>query len=360
MQPFDPNKPFDHLPDLPPPVDLETRAILKACIDARTTLAELKANGRLIPNQAVLINTLPILEARDSSEIENIVTTTDRLFQLAASTRSDSDPATKEALRYRTALQVGFEKLKRRPVCVRVAEEICSTILDRPVDVRRVPGTALVNQSTGEVIYTPPAGEALLRDKLSNWERFLHARDELDPLVRMAIGHYQFEAIHPFTDGNGRTGRILNLLLLVEQDLLDLPILYLSRHIIANKADYYAKLIAVTREQAWEPWILFMLEAVATTARWTTDKIVAIDQLMADTVDRVRTRLPKIYSRELVEVIFTQPYCRIANLVELDIAKRETASNYLKRLRAEGLLEERKVGREKLFINTALVDLLAD
>jgi Fic family protein len=257
-----PEEPYDSLPGLPPPLDLETTVVLKQCVTARSALAELKQAVALIPNPGMLINTLPVLEARDSSEIENIVTTADRLFQHLHA-KGAADPATREALRYRHALLEGFGALGQRPVGVRTAEAVCSRIRGVTTQVRRLPGTALANTATGQVIYTPPQGEERLRDLLSNWERFLHANDEIDPLVRMAAAHYQFEAIHPFTDGNGRTGRILNSLLLVEQNLLSLPVLYLSRYIIRTKETYYRLLLAVTRDNAWEPWVLYMLRGVS-------------------------------------------------------------------------------------------------
>ncbi len=357
--PFDPAKPYDSLPPLPPRADIESRVILKTCIDVRTALAELKQAGNLLPNPTILINTIPLLEARSSSEIENIVTTTDRLFRYAQDDREGlADPATKEALRYRTALWRGFQSLRKRPLTTATAVEICRTIKGVNLDIRRVPGTALANDSTGKVIYTPPQGEALLRKLLANWERFLHETDAIDPLIRMAVAHYQFEAIHPFTDGNGRTGRILNLLFLVEQGLLDSPVLYLSRAIIRHKSDYYRLLRMVTAEGRWEEWVLYMLKAVEETAGWTTAKIHAIRQLMQDTADRVRQKAPAVYSRELIELIFVQPYCRIGNLVDADIAKRQTASVYLKELCNAGVLKEVKAGREKLFINPRLMALL--
>ena len=356
--PFEPTKPYNTLPSLPPRAELESRAVLKACIEARAALAELKQAGALIPNQAVLINSIPLLEAQASSEIENIVTTTDRLFQFADDREVLADPATKEALRYRTALREGFESLAKHPLSTRTAVEICCTIKGVDMDVRRTPGTALVNERSGELIYTPPEGEALIRDKLANWEQFLHEAEDIDPLVRMAIGHYQFEAIHPFTDGNGRTGRVLNLLYLIDKGLLDIPVLYLSKAIIEAKQDYYRLLLDVSREGAWEPWLLFMLEAVRSTAHWTTSRIKAIRTLIDDTVHRMRRDAPGIYSRELTELIFVQPYCRIANLVDAGIAQRQTASVYLKQLVDIGLLKEMKAGREKLFINPQLLQTL--
>jgi Fic family protein len=356
MTMWNPSQPFNNLPHLPPGVEIESRAVLRRCIGARAALAELKQAAELIPNQSMLINTLPVLEAQASSEIENIVTTTDRLFQHLG-TEERADPATKEALRYRHALMESFSHLTR-PIGTRSAEIVCSRIRGVEMQVRRVPGTRLANDATSEVIYTPPEGEDILRELLANWERFLHERLELDPLVRMAVGHYQFEAIHPFTDGNGRTGRVLNSLYLVQTELLTLPVLYLSRHIIKNKEEYYRLLLAVTRDRAWEPWVLYMLEAVEETAGWTTAKIKAIRELAEHTRTYVRGSLPKIYSQELIDVIFAQPYCRISNLDEAGIAKRQTASSYLKALVACGVLEERKVGRDKLFIHPKLMTLL--
>jgi Fic family protein len=357
---FDPNHPFNALPSLPPTGELETVPVLKACIAGRAALAELKAVGALIPDQAVLINSIPLLEAQASSEIENIVTTSDRLFRFAGrGQEAGADPATKEALRYRTALAEGFHRLPARPLTTGSAVEICRTIKGVDIDIRSTPGTALINDVTGAVIYTPPEGSARLRDFLANWERYLHSdAADTDPLVRLAVQHYQFEAIHPFSDGNGRTGRVLNLLYLVEQGLLDIPVLYLSRAIIQRKSDYYRLLLAVTSEGDWEPWLLFMIEAVRETAQWTTAKVRAIRDLLDDTVDRIRREAPRIYSRELAELIFVQPYCRISNLVEAGLAQRQSASVYLKTLAGLGVLEELKVGRERLFINPPLLRLL--
>lgn len=352
-----PDVPFDAIPLLPPEVDLESKGILKQCIEARAAVAELKQAAELIPNQGVLINTLPLLEARASSEIENIVTTADQLFRFRESDEK-ADAPTKEALRYSQALLEGFRTLSDHPLNTRTAEEVCSKIKGTTMSVRRVPGTTLANDRTGEVIYTPPAGEDHLRDLLSNWERFLHERVELDPLIRLAAAHYQFEAIHPFTDGNGRTGRVLNSLYLIQENLLTLPILYLSRHIIAHKTDYYRLLLGVTRDSAWEDWVIFILKGIGETARWTTSKIAAIRELQERCVSHVRQHIPKMYSRELVDAVFEFPYCRIGNLTERGIAKRQTASVYLKELVRIGVLEEKQAGKERLFINVRLMHLL--
>ncbi len=356
---IDVNTPYNSLPNLPPKHDLETKKILKQCIGARAALAELHKAAEMLPNQDVLINTLPILEAQASSAIENIVTTADKLFQYANKISPlQIDSATKEALRYRTALREGFEKIKNRPSNTVLAEQICSTLRDINMTIRKVPGTTLFNQMSGEIIYTPPVGETLLREKLHNWEQFMHNEDNIDPLIKLAAGHYQFEAIHPFTDGNGRTGRILNILYLIEQKLLTIPILYLSRYIIQNKNDYYKNLLNVTLNEDWEPWIIFMLSAVENTSKWTCQKINGIINLMEETRKYVKNSLPKIYSRELVDLLFMLPYCRINNIVELGLAKRQTASDYLQKFVNINVLEEQEIGREKIFVNPRFMSIL--
>lgn len=361
---WNPEKPYNKLPPLPPSVEIETTSVLKQCINSRAALAELKQAAELIPNQAVLINTLPMLEAKDSSGIENIVTTSDKLFRYGQTARSGLredkalDAATKEALRYRAALLGGYRSIAKRPLTTNTAEQICSQIKAVDMKVRKVPGTTLANDRTGKIIYTPPEGEALLRGILSNWEKYLDEESDCDPLVRMAVAHYQFEAVHPFTDGNGRTGRILNNLFLIQEGLLTLPILYLSRYIINNKDDYYRLLLNVTKEEDWESWIIYLLKAVEETSDWTTAKIAAIRKLNEITIAHIRAALPKIYTRELVEVIFEQPYCRISDLVTRGIAKRQTASEYLKKLESIGVLREEQVGREKLFVHPKLMGLL--
>jgi cell filamentation protein, protein adenylyltransferase len=355
---FDPKAPFNGLPLLPPKGDLENKVVLKACVEARAALASLKQATALIPNPTVLINTIPLLEAQASSAIENVVTTTDALFRLAQLQENGADPQTKEALRYRTALRHGCVAINKIPLNTRIAEEICTIIKDVRMTVRRVPGTALAHEGSGAVIYTPPVGENLLRDKLANWERFVNLPSDLDPLVRMAIAHYQFEAIYPFTDGNGRTGRILNLLILVQYGLLDSPVLYLSRYIIRNKRAYYDLLLQVTKEEAWQEWLLYMLRATADTATWTIEKIRAIRELAERTADIVKKRLPKIYSKELIEAIFVQPYTRIENLTKAGIAKRQTASVYLNKLAQAKVLSSAQFGRNKLFVNPAFLRLL--
>lgn len=245
-----------------------------------------------------------------------------------------------------------------RPLCTNTAIDMCSTLKGSRIDVRKVPGTVIANPNKDEIIYTPPVGEKQIRDLLSNWEQFLHADDDIDPLIKMIISHYQFEAIHPFHDGNGRTGRILNILYLIEQELLTLPILYLSRYIVQHKADYYALLNGVTKNGDWQEWIIYVLTGVSEVANRTTAKIATIKALIEHTSEFIRQNLPKIYSFELVQVIFEQPYCRIANLVDKGIAKRQTASVYLKQLAEIGVLQEQQVGKEKLFVHPKLMQLM--
>ena len=357
MSNWRPESPYNNLPLLPPPHELETKSVLKQCILARAAVAQLKQAAELIPNQSVLINTLPLLEAKASSEIENIITTTDKLFE-HLNHEEHADPATKEALRYSRAVLEGYRSLSVTPLNTRSAEEICSHIKGVLMSVRKSPGTALQNDLTGSVVYTPPVGEQQLRNLLANWEHFMHQETDLDPLIRMAVGHYQLEAIHPFTDGNGRTGRVINGLFLIQESLLTLPILYLSRYIIHNKSDYYRLLLGVTRDAAWEPWVLYVLKGVEETANWTTAKIAATRSLFEHTTDYIRAKLPKVYSHELVKLIFDLPYCRIASVTDAGIAKRQTASIYLNQLVEIGVLNEVGVMKEKLFLHPKFMKLL--
>jgi Fic family protein len=356
---FDRDKPFNDLPLLPPDVDMESKAILKKAIAANRELAELKGAGDAIPNQEILVNAIVLQEARLSSEIENIVTTTDELYKATDEDPTKVDQPTKEVLRYREALWHGFENLKTRPLSTNLFIELVGIIKQTDLGIRKVPGTKIAD-SRGEIVFTPPEGEALLREKLTNLERFIHAEDGIDPLVKLAVFHYQFEAIHPFTDGNGRTGRIINILYLVEKELLKIPVLYLSYYIIRNKADYYAGLRRVTEHNAWEEWILYMLEAIAATARQTRDKIFRIRDVMNAAQELARTKAPKIYSKDLIELLFEQPYCKIRFLEQRGLAKRQTASVYLKTLEEIGLLQSQKVGREVYFMNMPLLAILKE
>ncbi len=356
-RPWHPHRPHNALPALPPAVDLETKPVLKRCVTARAALADLNRAADLIPNPRMLETSLPLLEAQASSEIENIVTSADTMFRHLRAQQT-ADPATREALRYRTALLEGFADLQAGPLGTETAERVCIRIKGTPMPVRSDPGTVIAGPMG--IVYTPPVGETRIRELLANWEDFLHGAEDIDPLVRMAAAHYQFEAIHPFTDGNGRTGRVLNTLFLVEQGLLSRPILYLSRHIIAQRTDYYRLLLDVTRAGAWEPWLLYILKGVEDTATWTTTKIEAVLRLRDETARFVRDRSPKTYRQALIDLLFEQPYCRIADLVDASIAERQTASRYLQTLVELGVLSDRRLGREKLFFHPKLLRLLTE
>lgn len=357
--PYIRNEPYNDLPLLPPPSAIETTRVLRRCITASRALAELKGAGNLIPNQSILINSIPLQEARLSSEIENIVTTQDALFRAVVEEPGKVDPQTREVLRYRTALRHGCAALQHRHVSLDLMIELCGILRGNPVSLRDQEPILIEDVAAGSVIYTPPRSKLLILSQLHNLEVFLQEPGGFDPLIKMAIAHYQFEAIHPFVDGNGRTGRILNLLILLKAGLLELPVLYLSRYIIQNKQEYYRRLRAVTEMQDWEGWLLFMLTAVEETARWTTGRILAIRALLEETTERCRRELPeRVYSKELVELIFVQPYVRIQTVVDAGLGKRETASEYLRELEKIGVLQGEKRGREVLFRHPALLEAL--
>lgn len=355
--PWSPEAPFNDLPPLPPDgLDLEPKPVLKATVEARTALATLAQAGQLLPNPNILIHAVPLLEAQASSEIENIVTTADELFKHVDA--GGGDHATKEALRYRSALFSGVEAVRSRPLTAGMAVRICSELQGRDMAVRAVPGTRIANPATGEIVYAPPEGADLIREKLSAWEHFVHAEDDLDPLVRMAVAHYQFEAIHPFHDGNGRTGRVINILMLIEAGLLSDPILYHSRAIIDRKNDYYRLLRAVTTEDAWIDWVLYMLDVVRESAASTTRKIGAIRACQDDIAARARAATPGGRDAQFQHVLFEQPYCRINTVAYRCDVSRQTASSWLHALVEAGLLSNVKVGRELLFVNHEFLDVL--
>jgi len=358
---FDRRKPYNDLPLLPPRRDVETKAVLRKAIAAGRALAELKGLGLTIPNQAMLVDTLILQEAKASSEIENIITTDDTLFRAFTAGTSQVDPATKEVLRYREALWDSFNAQKKRPVLsTNLFVSVVQTITGNRAGIRCTPDVAIKNIASGETIYTPPGGESVIREKLKNLEDFIHADDDLDPLIKLALIHYQFEAIHPFPDGNGRTGRIINILFLTLRGLLDLPVLYLSKSIIERKNDYYRLLRQVTEKAEWEPWILYMLDAVETTAVITRERILSIRDLMLETMEQARKKLPsRVYSKELIELIFRQPYTKGLFLVDAEIAQRKTAAEYLKALEKIGILKAHKTGRETLYLNVRLYELLS-
>jgi Fic family protein len=356
---YNPNKPYNELPLLPPSEEVETKRILKQAIASNKILAELKGRADEIPNQSMLVNAITLQEAKDSSEIENIVTTQDTLYKAFSSNVSKTDAQTKEVLRYRQALWDGFNELKNRPLSTNSFIKIAQTIKENGSGIRNSSGTVIT--SNNKTIYTPPEGENTIRDLLKNLEAFIHADDDLDCLIKLAIMHYQFEAIHPFFDGNGRTGRVLNMLYIVEKGLLDTPILYLSKYIIENKNDYYKNLRNVTENAMWESWILFMLKGIEETAHYTLNKINVINTLMHTTIGFAKENLPpRVYSKELIELLFEQPYCKVKYLVDKGIAKRQTAAEYLNELEKIGVLKSQKVGVENLYLNLKLFEVLKD
>lgn len=358
---FDPRKPYNDLPLLPPRADIETGNILKQAIKASRSLAELKGIGETIPNQSLLINSLSLQEAKSSSEIENIITTNDALFRAFTSPSLKDDPAIKEVLRYREALWEGYVALKKRPILsTNLFIRIVQTIKKNQAGIRNTPGTKIENSRTKEVVYTPPEGEKVIRDKLSDLEKFIHDEDTIDPLIKLAVIHYQFEAIHPFMDGNGRTGRIINILYLVMAGLLDMPVLYASRHIIENKNKYYSFLRGVTEKKEWEPWIIFILEGIETTAKMTRDRIADIRGQMEETEKHAKAKMPaRIASKEMIELLFQQPYTKIQFLVDRGIAKRQSAATYLKAFEKEGILKAHRIGKETLYLNKGLFKILS-
>jgi Fic family protein len=299
-------------------------------------------------------------EARDSSEIENIFTTRDKMYKAMALSATKIDPATKEVLRYRESLWWGYHEVTRhRMLTTDLIIKMQKSLIEKNTGIRKRPGTYIGNRATGEVTYTPPDGERRIRDLLKNLEVYLGAADSIDPLIKLGVIHYQFEAIHPFYDGNGRTGRIVNVLYLIHQGLLELPILYMSSYIIKNKSRYYTLLRKVTAEQAWEEWILFMLDAIEQTSNETIEKVNKIKILLDKTINKVRKEAPKIYSKELVELLFHQPYTRIGYLVEAGLAARKAAALYLRELEEIKVLKSLKVGKEVIFINVPLFNIFS-
>ncbi|WP_326911175.1 Fic family protein [Sedimentibacter sp. MB31-C6] len=349
------------LQDLPPNVELETKHVLKQVARSHRALAELKGFADMIPNKNILINAITINEAKDSSEIENIITTHDELFK-AMSGENYKSPAAKEVVNYRTAIWHGYKLVKENDfLSTNMIIEIQRLIESNQAGIRKLPGTVLKNEVTGEVVYTPPSGELEILSLLSNLEQYINNDyDNIDSLVKLAIIHYQFESIHPFYDGNGRTGRIVNVLYLVLKELLDSPILYLSKFIIRNKSAYYRLLQEVTVQGKWEDWVLFILQGIEETANETLMLVKEINGLLENTAEKIKNELPKIYSRELVELIFFEFYTKISYIEDgLDIS-RKTAAKYLSDLEKEGFLASQKIGRERIYLNRELFRIVKD
>lgn len=351
------------IPNLPFDMELETKVVLKKLAKAHTALAELKGAADTIPNDTILINTLSLQEAKDSSAIENIITTHDELFRADAMNMDFASIASKEVHSYAIALRNGFETVKKQGfISNNHILEIQSLIENNSAGFRKLPGTALKNDKTGEVIYTPPQHPAEIVDLMDNLEKFINDNSlcDWDPLVKMAVIHHQFESIHPFYDGNGRTGRIINILYLVKEGLLKIPILYLSRYINQNKADYYNLLQKVRTENAWYEWILFILEGLEQTALQTIKQIHSIKALMLKHKQKMRTELPKIYSQDILNNIFRHPYTKIEFVMEDLEVTRKTAAKHLDELAKIGLLSKQKIGRDNYYINTDLYNLLGN
>jgi len=358
MNSFDKSKPYNSLPLLPPKADLETKEILRKTIQASRALAQLNGAIRNLPNPSLFLDTLHLQEAKASSEIENIITTNDDLYQAAVADKKFDNSATKEVISYKEAIWLGFEQLKKKPfITTNLCIELVQCIKQNSASIRTTAGTTLSN-TKGEVIYTPPSGEQVIRDKMANLETFINENQSIDPLIKMAISHYQFEAIHPFSDGNGRTGRILLLLQLKLENLLDIPALFLSEYIIMHKDKYYKGLRAVTEKNDWSIFILYMLDMVEKTAVKGLKRLESIIQLMEATGQEIKEELPKVYSKDLVEVIFRLPYTKRQNLIDIELGTPKTVGNYLIALEEKGFLKSVRVGKEKLYLNQKLMDIL--
>ncbi len=351
------------IPRLPFAQDIETKAVLKKLALAHKALAELNGVSETIPNEVIILNTLSLQEAKDSSAIENIITTHDELFSSDNFAKHFTSSAAKEVYNYATALKDGFSVVRTQGLltCNQIID-IQTTLEETRSGFRKLPGTELKNEQTGETVYTPPQNHEDIVEYMSNLEKFMNDNElcDWDPLVKMAVIHHQFESIHPFYDGNGRTGRIINILFLVKENLLNLPILYLSRYINQNKGMYYKLLQETRTTQNWEPWLMFMLEAVEQTSIQTTAIVRGIKSLMMQHKKKIRAALPKIYSQDLINNLFNHPYTKIDFLVQDLQVTRKTAAKYLHTLCEAGFLSEIKIGKEIYFLNDELFHLLAN
>ena len=349
------------IPQLPLPLDLESKAIMKKTAAARSALAEMKGAALSIPNESILISTLSLQEAKDSSAIENIITTHDELYQGDYLKKEFKSIASKEVHNYAEALRWGFETVRQQGFLTnKHILEMRATLEENDAGFRKVPGTELKNEQTGEIVYTPPQTHDEVVALMSNLEQFINVNElcDWDPLVKMAIIHHQFESIHPFYDGNGRTGRIINILYLVKEGLLNLPILYLSRYINQNKADYYRLLQKVRTDNAWEEWVLYILDGVEQTSLQTIKVVEGIKKLMQSHKDRMRSELPKIYSQDLLNNLFRHPYTKIDFVMEETGVSRKTAAKYLDELDKLGIVSKQKIWKDNYYINTDLFNLL--
>ena len=358
MGKFDREIPYNDLPLLPPKADTETKQILRKTISAGRALAQLNGTLLNLPNPTLFLDTIYLQEAKASSEVENIITTNDELYKSLVADRKTEKLATKEVLSYKEALWLGLEELKIKPlITTNLCVKIVQCIKQNNASIRNTPGTKLSN-TEGEVIYTPPSGEQVIREKLANLEKFINEDETIDPLIKMAILHYQFEAIHPFSDGNGRTGRILLLLYLKLSGLLNTPAIYLSEYIIKNKIEYYRCLKDVTEKNEWEDYILYMLDMIEETANKGLKRLNKITLAMEETATEIKKKLPKVYSKDLIEILFRLPYTKRQHLIEENIGNLKTVGNYLIALEENGFLKSEKVGKEKLYLNQKLLEIL--
>ena len=358
MEKFDHKIPYNDLPLLPPKADTETKQILRKTISAGRALAQLNGTLLNLPNPTLFLDTIYLQEAKASSEVENIITTNDELYKSLVADRKTEKLATKEVLSYKEALWLGLEELKIKPlITTNLCVKIVQCIKQNNTSIRNTPGTKLSN-TEGEVIYTPPSGEQVIREKLANLEKFINEDETIDPLIKMAILHYQFEAIHPFSDGNGRTGRILLLLYLKLSGLLNTPAIYLSEYINKNKIEYYRCLKDVTEKNEWEDYILFMLDMIEETANKGLKRLNKITVAMEETATEIKKKLPKVYSKDLIEILFRLPYTKRQHLIEENIGNLKTVGNYLIALEENGFLKSEKVGKEKLYLNQKLLEIL--
>lgn len=349
------------IPLLPFNQDIESKVVLKKLALAHKALAELNSVAETIPNEVIILNTLSLQEAKDSSAIENIITTHDELFSSDSIANQFASTSAKEVHNYATALKEGFFTVQQKGLitCNQIIE-IQSTLEQNKAGFRKLPGTALKNEQTGKTVYTPPQSHDEIVSLMNNLEKFMNDTTicDWDALVKMAIIHHQFESIHPFYDGNGRTGRIINILYLIKENLLNLPILYLSRYINQHKSDYY-KLLQQTRDtQQWEPWLLYMLEAIEQTATQTSAMVRGIKVLMMQYKQKIRTDLPKIYSQDLINNLFKHPYTKIDFLVTDLQVTRQTASKYLEKLIDIKLVTLHKIGKDNYYVNDSLYNYL--
>jgi Fic family protein len=346
------------LKNLPPNQNFDTVNILKQLARSNRALAELKGYSDTMTNKNILINAMTINEAKDSSAIENIITTHNDIYKSLVK-QNNNNPAAKEVISYREAILNGYKLITQKQILsINMIIELQAVIEKNNAGIRKLPGTTLKNEATGEVIYTPPYGEQIIRDYLSNLEKYINDDNfhNIDPLIKLAIIHYQFESIHPFYDGNGRTGRIINILYLVLKGLLDSPILYLSKYILNNRASYYHLLQNIRDTESWEKYILYILIGVEETAKETLDKIRYINRLFNDTVTKIKAEFPKIYSKELVELLFFEFYTKISFIEKGLGVTRKTAALYLSQLETAGIIKSEKIGRDKIYLNVKLYE----